>query len=76
MPRLTGLQVARRLRSHRPDLRIVMLSVHDNEQFFFESLKVGATGYVLKTAADEDLVPPAARRCATSRSSTPERSDR
>jgi DNA-binding NarL/FixJ family response regulator len=56
MPRLTGLQVAHRLRSHRPDLRIVMLSVHDNEQFFFESLKVGATGYVLKTAADEDLV--------------------
>lgn len=56
MPRLTGLQAARRIRSHRPELRIVMLSVHDNEQFFFESLKVGATGYVLKTAADDDLV--------------------
>jgi DNA-binding NarL/FixJ family response regulator len=56
MPRLTGLQAARQLREHRPDLRIVILSVHDNEQFFFEALKVGATGYVLKTAADSDLV--------------------
>ena len=56
MPRLTGLQAARQLRVHRPGLRVVILSVHDNEQFFFEALKVGATGYVLKTAADEDLV--------------------
>jgi DNA-binding NarL/FixJ family response regulator len=56
MPRLTGLQAARHLRAHRPDLKILMLSMHDNEQFFFEALKVGASGYVLKTAADEDLV--------------------
>ena len=56
MPRLTGLQAARHLRAQRPDLKILMLSMHDNEQFFFEALKVGASGYVLKTAADEDLV--------------------
>jgi DNA-binding NarL/FixJ family response regulator len=56
MPRLTGLQAARQLRAHRPGVRILILSVHDNEQFFFESLKVGAIGYVLKTAADDDLV--------------------
>jgi DNA-binding NarL/FixJ family response regulator len=56
MPRLTGLQAARHLRAQRPDVKILMLSMHDNEQFFFEALKVGASGYVLKTAADEDLV--------------------
>jgi DNA-binding NarL/FixJ family response regulator len=56
MPRLTGLQAARRLRAQRPELKVLMLSMHDNEQFFFEALKVGASGYVLKTAADEDLV--------------------
>jgi DNA-binding NarL/FixJ family response regulator len=56
MPRLTGLQAARHLRAQRPELKILMLSMHDNEQFFFEALKVGASGYVLKTAADEDLV--------------------
>ncbi len=56
MPRLTGLQVARELNRHRPDLRILMLSVHDNEQYFFEALKAGASGYVLKSAANRDLI--------------------
>ena len=56
MPRLTGLQAARHLRAHRPQLKVLMLSMHDNEQYFFEALKVGASGYVLKTAANEDLV--------------------
>jgi DNA-binding NarL/FixJ family response regulator len=56
MPRLTGLQAARHLRAQRPQLKVLMLSMHDNEQFFFEALKVGASGYVLKTAANEDLV--------------------
>ena len=56
MPRLTGLQAARELRKHRPDLRMLMLSVHDNEQYFFEALKAGASGYVLKSAANRDLI--------------------
>jgi DNA-binding NarL/FixJ family response regulator len=56
MPRLTGLQAARHLRAQRPRVKVLILSMHDNEQFFFEALKVGASGYVLKTAANEDLV--------------------
>jgi DNA-binding NarL/FixJ family response regulator len=56
MPRLTGLQAARRMTEHRPELRIIMLSMHDNEQFFFEALRAGASGYVLKSAAHEDLI--------------------
>lgn len=56
MPLITGLQAARRLASHRPDLKILMLSMHDNEEFFFEALSAGACGYVLKTAAADDLV--------------------
>jgi DNA-binding NarL/FixJ family response regulator len=56
MPRLTGLQAARRLAEHRPELRTLILSMHDNEQFFFEALRAGASGYVLKSAAHEDLV--------------------
>ena len=56
MPRLTGLQAARELSSRRPELRVLMLSMHENEQFLFEALRVGASGYVLKTAADRDLV--------------------
>jgi DNA-binding NarL/FixJ family response regulator len=56
MPRMTGLQAARELSHRRPALRILMLSMHENEQFLFEALRAGASGYVLKTAADRDLV--------------------
>jgi DNA-binding NarL/FixJ family response regulator len=56
MPRLTGLQAARELAALQPGLRILMLTMHDNEQYFFQALKAGASGYVLKSVADQDLV--------------------
>jgi DNA-binding NarL/FixJ family response regulator len=56
MPKLTGLQAARRILEYRPDVRVLMLSMHDNEEFLFESLRVGAAGYVLKSSAESDLV--------------------
>jgi DNA-binding NarL/FixJ family response regulator len=56
MPRMTGLQVAREVAKRRPEVRTLMLSVHDNEQYFFEALKAGACGYVLKSAANRDLI--------------------
>ncbi|KWX00490.1 regulator [Carbonactinospora thermoautotrophica] len=56
MPRLTGMQAARELSRLQPDLRILILTMYDNEQYFFEALKAGACGYVLKSVADRDLV--------------------
>ncbi|MEU1537098.1 response regulator transcription factor [Actinacidiphila glaucinigra] len=56
MPRLTGLQATRDLAALKPGLRILMLTMHDNEQYFFQALKAGACGYVLKSVADRDLV--------------------
>ncbi|MEV5172407.1 response regulator transcription factor [Streptomyces flaveolus] len=56
MPRMTGLQAARELAVLKPGLRILMLTMHDNEQYFFQALKAGASGYVLKSVADRDLV--------------------
>ncbi|OEV03841.1 response regulator [Streptomyces oceani] len=56
MPRMTGLQAARELARRQPELRILMLTMYDNEQYFFEALKAGASGYVLKSVADRDLV--------------------
>jgi DNA-binding NarL/FixJ family response regulator len=56
MPRMTGLQATAELIALRPELRVLMLSMHDNEQYLFEALRAGASGYVLKTAADRDLV--------------------
>ena len=56
MPRMTGLQAAGELHRRRPQLRILMLSMHENERYLYEALKAGASGYVLKTVADRDLV--------------------
>ena len=56
MPKLTGLQAAREIARQRPGVRILMLSMHDNEEYLFEALSVGASGYVLKSAVDQDLV--------------------
>ncbi|MEH0928886.1 response regulator transcription factor [Micromonospora sp. CPCC 205558] len=56
MPRLTGLQATRELVRQQPGLRVLILTMYDNEQFFFEGLRAGANGYVLKSVADRDLV--------------------
>ena len=56
MPRLTGIQAAREISQRAPRIHILMLSMYDNEQYFFESLKAGASGYVLKSVADRDLI--------------------
>ena len=56
MPRLTGLQAAATLSQRRPDLPVLILSMHDNERYFFEALRAGASGYVLKSVVDRDLI--------------------
>ena len=56
MPRRTGLQAARELARRRPDLRLLMLSMHDGELYCLQALKAGACGYILKSGADRDLV--------------------
>jgi DNA-binding NarL/FixJ family response regulator len=56
MPRKTGLQAVAELGRRRPELRVLILSMYDNEQFLFEALKAGASGYVLKSGADDDIV--------------------
>jgi DNA-binding NarL/FixJ family response regulator len=56
MPRLTGIQAAAELQRRKPEMRVLMLSMHDSEQFLYEALKAGASGYVLKSGADTDIV--------------------
>lgn len=56
MPRMTGLQAAREIARRKPESRILMLSMHENEQYLFEALKAGASGYVLKSVANRDLI--------------------
>jgi DNA-binding NarL/FixJ family response regulator len=56
MPRMTGLQAARELHRLRPSLPVLILTMHENEQYVEEALRAGASGYIVKKAADRDLV--------------------
>jgi DNA-binding NarL/FixJ family response regulator len=56
MPKLTGLQVTREIKRQAPEVAVLILSMHDDERYLFEALKAGASGYVLKTQADTDLL--------------------
>ena len=56
MPRLTGLQATREILARQPAPKVLLLSMYDNEHYFFDALRLGASGYVLKSVADEDLV--------------------
>ncbi len=56
MPRMTGIQAAREIGAHSPETRVLLLSMHDDDRYFLEGLKAGASGYVLKRAADSDLI--------------------
>lgn len=63
MPGLSGLEVAERLNKQLPKVRIIMLSMHHNEEYVWRALKAGATGYLLKKAATAELA--TALQCVT-----------
>jgi len=52
----SGLDLCLALRERDPECRVVMLSVYDDEQYLYEALRVGATGYLLKSISSDDLV--------------------
>ncbi|WP_432560621.1 response regulator [Granulicoccus sp. GXG6511] len=56
MPLMTGLQVARAVQRDGLDVQMLILSMHENEQYLFEALRCGAAGYVHKSVADRDLL--------------------
>jgi DNA-binding NarL/FixJ family response regulator len=56
MPRMTGLEATVEIRTHAPEIAVLVLSMHDDERYLFEAMKAGAAGYVLKREADQALV--------------------
>jgi DNA-binding NarL/FixJ family response regulator len=56
MPRMTGIQATHEIKQHLPGTAVVLLSMHDDQRYFYEALKAGAAGYVLKRSADTQLV--------------------
>jgi len=55
MPGLNGLEAAERMARDFPDVRIIILSMHNNEEYVLRSIKAGASGYLLKKAATAEL---------------------
>jgi DNA-binding NarL/FixJ family response regulator len=56
MPRLNGVDAARRILRDQPDIKIIMLSMHDDRHFLRDSLRVGARGYILKESAASEVI--------------------
>jgi DNA-binding NarL/FixJ family response regulator len=59
MPSLNGIEAARQIAAASPETRIVLLTIYDDEKYVIEAFEAGAHAYVLKDAADSDLVPAA-----------------
>ncbi len=56
MPSMTGIEVARYLKKYTPDVKIIILSRHDNEEYVHQLLEFGINGYILKDDAGDDLI--------------------
>ncbi len=55
MPQLSGLQAAAQLKELAPDMRLLLLSMHDQAEYVREGLRIGTHGYILKDSAGQDL---------------------
>ncbi len=56
MPGLRGMEATQEIHQHVPDVRVLALTMHDREEYFFAMLEAGASGYVLKEGAPEELL--------------------
>jgi two-component system response regulator NreC len=56
MPGMDGLEATRRIKAQWPEVAILVLTMHRSEEYFFEMLKLGASGYLLKGAQPEELI--------------------
>lgn len=56
MPDLNGIEATRRIKAAHPDIAVLALTMHEDDQYFFEMLAAGASGYVPKRAAPNDLI--------------------
>ena len=56
MPRLNGIEATQEILRHSPDVRIIMLTMYDDEHTIRESVRAGARGFVLKTDSDIELI--------------------
>src|SRR5437667_5004337 len=55
MPDLTGIEATRQIKRLFPDVKVLMLTMHEHDEYVFQALQAGASGYMLKEAADTEL---------------------
>ena len=56
LPDISGIEAARLIKENHPDVAVVALTIHEDKEYFFKMLDAGATGYVPKRAAPEELI--------------------
>jgi len=56
MPKISGVEATRRIKTENPDVRVLVLTAHDDDEYVFALLQAGANGYLLKTAEIDELV--------------------
>ncbi len=56
MPHMSGIEATKKIKNDNPNAQVVMLTIHDEEQFLFEAIKAGAIAYVLKDRAPQELI--------------------
>ncbi len=56
MPKLTGIEAVSRVKKLYPDIKILMLTMHKNKQYFYHAMSAGADGYLMKEDSDEELL--------------------
>ncbi len=56
MPKLSGVEATRRIKAECPEVGVLVLTAHDDDEYVFALLQAGANGYLLKTAETEELV--------------------
>src|SRR5260370_20982151 len=56
MPDMNGIEATRQIKKILPDVKVLVLTMHENDEYVFQALRAGASGYILKEAADTDLI--------------------
>ncbi len=56
MPRMNGMEATRQIRQHSPDVKILVLTMHESDEYFFKMLDVGASGYFVKGGSSSELI--------------------
>jgi len=56
MPGMNGMEATRLIKTHSPDVKVLALTMHENDEYFFQILNAGASGYVVKGGSSRELI--------------------